>query len=125
MLLHRHHHRSASSADLRDAYTLSEAARTAYQKALSEHLPLAHIAEQSERPLFWFANSIIQIVEIFGKPPDETDHVRLTREIISELKLADDMMSLVAPKENKPRFVDLRVTKDDFERYMSWARTVY
>lgn len=108
-----------------DAYTLGDAARTAYQKALSERLPLAHIAEQSDRPQFWFANSIMQIVDIFGKPPDESDHVRLTRENTRELKLADDMSSLFVPGESKPRFVDLRVTKEEFERYMTWARTVY
>lgn len=124
MLLQRFH-RSTSSADLQGAYTLSDAGRAAYQKALNERLPLAHIAEQSERPQFWFANNILQVVDVYGKPPDEVGHVRLTREITSGLKLADDMSALVAPGEDQPRFVDLRVTKEEFERYMKWARTVY
>jgi hypothetical protein len=124
MLLQRFQ-RSASSAPLQDATTLSDAGRVAYRKALNERLPLAHIAEQSERPQFWFANNILQVVDVYGKPPDEADHVRLTREVASGLKLADDMSALVAPGEDQPRFVDLRVTKEEFERYMKWARTVY
>jgi hypothetical protein len=124
MLLQRFH-LSASSAALQSAYTLSNAARAAYQRALNERLPLAHIAEQSEQPQFWFANNILQVVDVYGKPPDEADHVRLAREITSSLKLRDDMSALVAPDEEQPRFADLRVTKEDLERYMKWARTVY
>ena len=124
MLLRRILH-PASSAAIEDAHTLPSGARAAYQKALSEHLPLANIAEQSDRPQYWFANSILQIVNVCGKAPDEPDHVSLTRETISGLKLADDMTSLFAPGEDRPRFVDLRVTKEEFERYIAWARTVY
>lgn len=80
MLLQRFR-RSTSSADLQGAYTLADAARAAYRKALSERLPLAYIAEQSERPQFWFANNILQVVDGYGKPPDEDDYVRLTRAV--------------------------------------------
>ena len=124
MLLQRFQ-RSASSAALQGAYMLSDAGRVAYQKALNERLPLAHIAEQSDRPQYWFANNILQVVDVLGKPPDEAGHVRLTREITSGLKLADDMSALVAPEEAQPRFVGLRVTQKEFDRYMVWARTVY
>jgi hypothetical protein len=124
MLLQRFH-RTASSVTLQGAETLPDAARTAYQRALNERLPLAHIAEQSERPQFWFANNILQVIDVYGKAPDEAGHGRLTREITSGLKLADDMSALVAPGEDQPRFVDLRVTKEELERYMTWARTVY
>lgn len=115
----------ASSATLDDADGLPAASRKAYQTALSERLPLAHIAEQSERPQYWFANSILQVVHVCGRSPDEPGHISLTREIISGLKLADDMASLYAPGEEQPRFVDLHVVKEEFERYMAWARTVY
>lgn len=116
---------SASSAMPDGADALRSAARTAYQIALSEHLPLAHIAEQSQRPQYWFANSMLQVVQVCGRSPDEPGHVRLTREIMSGLKLADDMMSVVAPGEEQPRFVDLHLAKEEFERYLVWARTVY
>jgi hypothetical protein len=124
MLLQRFQ-RSASSTALQGAHTLSDAGRVAYRKALNERLPLAHIAEQSDRPQFWFANNILQVVDVLGNPPDEAGHVRLTREITSGLKLADDMSALIASGEDRPRFVDLRVTKEQLERYMVWARTVY
>ena len=124
MLLQRFQ-RSASSTTLQCAHTLSDAGRVAYQKALNERLPLAHIAEQSNHPQFWFANNILQVVDVLGNPPEEAGHVRFTREITSGLKLTDDMSALVAPGEDQPRFVDLRVTKEEFERYMKWARTVY
>ena len=117
--------RSAASSEVESAYTLANAARAAYQKALNERLPLAHIAEQSERPQNWFANNILQIVDVFGLPPGEVDFVRLTREITSGLKLMDDMATLIDPDNGQPSYLDLRVTKEQFERYMKWARTVY
>ena len=116
---------TSSSAPIRDAYLLPGAARAAYQKALSEKLPLAHIADQSERPQLWFANNILQVVGVHGKSPDDGEYVHLTRETTGGLKLMDDMTALVAPDEERPRYVDLRVTKADFDRYMEWARTVY
>lgn len=104
---------------------MANAARAAYQKALNERLSLAHIADQSERPQYWFANNILQIVDVFGLPPGEADFVRLTREITRSMKLMDDMATLVDPDEGRPSCLDLRVTKEQFERYMKWARTVY
>ncbi|MDE2112600.1 MAG: hypothetical protein KGJ79_15775 [Alphaproteobacteria bacterium] len=124
MLLKRFH-RTASSAALQGADALADAARAAYQKALNEHLPLAHIAEQSGHPQYWFANNILQVIDVYGKSPDEAGHGRLTREITSGLKLVDDMSALIAPGETRPRFVELLVTKEEFERYMAWARSVY
>ncbi len=124
MLLRRIFH-PASSATLDNADALPAASRSAYQTALSERLPLAHIAEQSARPQYWFANSILQVVHVCGRSPDEPRHISLTREIISGLKLADDMASLFAPGEEQPKFVDLHVTNEEFERYLAWARTVY
>lgn len=108
-----------------DAIALSGAGLAAYQKALSEHLSLAHIAEQSGRPQFWFANNILHVVEAEAKRPGESGLVRLTHEIVRDLKLADDMSELALPGEDQPRFVDLAITTGEFERYMVWARTVY
>ncbi|MDE2182193.1 MAG: hypothetical protein KGJ78_04160 [Alphaproteobacteria bacterium] len=109
----------------RSACSLSEAGLTTYQKALKERLPLAHIAEQSERPQFWFANNILQILGVQAKAPGGDDFVHLTRETTNGLKLADDMTTLAAPDEIQPRYTELRITSADLERYMEWARTVY
>jgi hypothetical protein len=124
MLFQRIQH-PASSSEIKEAEILATAARRAYQKALNERLPLAHIAEQSERPQYWFANNMLQVVEVYGLPAGEADFVSLTREITSGLKLMDDMATLVDPDENQPRYGELRVTKAQFERYLKWARTVY
>jgi hypothetical protein len=124
MLFQRIQH-PASSSDIKQAYTLANAARRAYQTALNERLPLAHIAEQSERPQYWFANNMLQVVEVYGLPAGEADFVSLTREITSSLKLMDDMATLVEPEESQPRYGDLRITNEQFERYLKWARTVY
>jgi hypothetical protein len=93
--------------------------------ALKEKLPLAHIAEQSERPQFWFANNILQILGVHGKAPGDTDFVHLTRDKTSGLKLAEDMTTLVAADDTRPRYIGLHVTGADIEKYMEWARTVY
>jgi hypothetical protein len=113
------------SSDLENAQTLASAGRAVYQKALNERLPLAHIAEQSGRPQYWFANNILQIVHAYGSPPAKAEHVLLTREITNSLKLSDDMLALTEPKKSDPSYIDLRVTGDQLERYMTWARTVY
>jgi hypothetical protein len=115
----------ASASYIKQAYTLANAARRAYQTALNERLPLAHIAEQSERPQYWFANNMLQVIEVCGLPSGEADFVSLTREITSGLKLMDDMATLVEPEASQPRYGELRVTKEQFERYLKWARTVY
>jgi hypothetical protein len=116
---------SRSSSNLKDAAALATAARAAYQTALNERLPLAHIAEQSGRPQFWFANNIVQIVEIYGSPPGQSKHVCLTREVTNGLTLSEDMAALAHAGAEQPSYVDLRVTREQFERYMTWARTVY
>ena len=109
---------------LEGAPTLASAGHVAYQKALNERLALAYIAEQSGRAQYWFANNMLQVVGVYGAPPQATDHVLLTRDITSALKLSDDMVSLTEPGEDAPIYVDLRVTADQFDRYMDWARTV-
>jgi hypothetical protein len=124
MLMRRVHSPSSSSA-IRGSSKLSEAGLQAYQKALKERLPLAHIADQSARPQFWFANNIWQVVGVFGKVPGDVDFLHLTRAETGDLKLADDMVALFAPDDEGLRYEDLRVSKADFEKYMEWARTVY
>lgn len=118
-------HLSASSVDIKGAPVLAYAGRVAYQKALNERLPLANIAEQSEHSQYWFANNILLVVDVYATPPGEANHIVLTRELISGLKLADDMSALIDLDDNQPKYVDLRVTKEQLERYMKWARTVY
>jgi len=115
---------SSAPDNLASAPTLAVAGRTAYQKALNERLALAHIAEQSGRAQYWFANNLLQVVDAYGSPPAKADHVLLTRDITGALKLSDDMMTLTAPGQTEPRYFDLRVTADQFDRYMDWARTV-
>ena len=104
--------------------SLIDAARGAYQLTLSEGLSLAHIAEQSGRPQYWFANSILHVVEVLGLPPGGDSRQALTRDLVAGLKLADDMSVLIAA-DGEPAFGDLLVTDAQFERYMAWARTVY
>ena len=106
------------------APTLANAGRSAYQKALHERLALAHIAEQSGRAQYWFANNILQVIGGYGSTPQKSDHVLLTRDITSALKLSDDMTALTAQGQTEPRYIDLRITTDQFDRYMAWARTV-
>jgi len=110
--------------NLESAPTLASAGHVAYQKALNERLALAFIAEQSGRAQYWFANNMLQVVGAYGSPPEKSDPALLTRDITSALKLSDDMVVLTEPGEDAPVYVDLRVTADQFDRYMDWARTV-
>ncbi len=110
---------------VRTAVSLAEAGLIVYQKALKLHLPLAHIAEQSGRPQYWFANHIIQIVGVYGRASGEQGLDRLTRENTVGLKLDDDMAALFAADEPQPRYGDLQSDKADIDKYLDWARTVY
>ncbi len=117
--------RAAKAVDVKGAHMLADAARNVYQQTLSEGLPLAHIAEQTGRPQYWFANNILQVVEVYGQPQGEAGHTPLTRNVIAGLKLADDISALIVPETGATEFSDLRIKKDQIERYMAWARTVY
>lgn len=105
--------------------SLAEAGLTAYQKALKEKLPLARIAEQSQRPQLWFAKHILQIIGADAKAPGRPDLVHLSRETAAGLNLADEMTMLQAPNETQPRYVELQVSRADIDKYLEWARTVF
>jgi hypothetical protein len=113
------------SSTMRSANQLAEAGLTAYQMALKERLPLAHIAEQSERPQYWFANNMLQVVGVYGTLPGVEDFLHLTRKDTGGLTLIDNMTALISPETEAPRYEDLRIPSTDFEKYMEWARTVY
>lgn len=115
---------TAATDDLCNALSLIDAARGAYQQALSEGLSLAYIAEQSGRPQYWFAANILLVVDVQGQRSGETAHQVLTRGLMAGLKLANDMLVAISD-DGQPAFTDLRVTSAAFERYMAWARTVY
>jgi hypothetical protein len=110
--------------DLADTLYLCDAARWVYQQVLSEGLPLAHIAEQSGRPQYWFANSMLHIVDVEGRRANADAAIPLTRGVLAANKLADDMQGLVDPDTGDVEFADLQVTPEQRDRYMDWARTV-
>lgn len=105
--------------------SLAEAGLTAYQRALKESLPLARIAEQSQRPQLWFAKHILEIIGADAKAPGRPGVVHLSRETTSGLNLADEMTALQAPNEAQPRYVELQIRRADIEKYLEWARTVF
>lgn len=107
------------------AYPLPEAGLTAYQRAMKERLPLAHIAEQTERPQYWFAKNILLVLGAFGTQADGAEPIHLTRDATAGLELVDDMTALTAPGESTPRYTGLHISSADLEKYMEWARTVY
>jgi hypothetical protein len=114
-----------ASSSLHSANRLAEAGLTAYQMALKERLPLAHIAEQSERPQYWFANNMLQVIGVYGTEPGEETFLHLTRTETSGLTLTDDMTALVSPEADRRLYESLCVPPADFNKYMEWARTVY
>lgn len=113
------------SSKLRSAHSLAEAGLTAYQMALKERLPLAHIAEQAPRPQYWFANNMLQVIGVYGTAPGQEDYLHLTRRQTGSLTLADDMTVLKAPDSDVRLYENLRIPPADFDKYMEWARTVY
>jgi hypothetical protein len=123
-MLFRRVNKSSASADLKSANSLAAGAQTIYDMAKKERWPLAYIAERSGRPVYWFAENVLRVVDVYGHRPDEADYVRLTREVVSGLTLTDDMSALVAADTAAPRYVDLRVTGAELARYINWARTV-
>ena len=123
-MLFRRFRKTRASADVKGADSLAQGAQSIYGAAKKERWPLTHIAEQSGRPIYWFAESMLRVVSVFGRRPDEAEFVCLTRELISGHALVEDMSALVAPDPASPRFIDLRVSKLEQTRYSDWARTV-
>jgi len=115
-------HRLQPSKD--STSSLAVAGRKAYQIALQEKLALAAIAEQSGRAPYWFASNLLLVVETYGTAAGETEPVLLSHDAINGLKLADDMLSLVAQGASDPAYTELCISAEQFERYLTWARTV-
>ncbi|MDR3526911.1 MAG: hypothetical protein P4L57_06490 [Rhizomicrobium sp.] len=110
------------SNGLETASSLAVAGRKAYQIALQERLALATIAEQSGRAPYWFASNLLLVVDTYGSQAEMV--VLLTREATNGLKLSDDMLSLVTPGSRDAIYGDLKISAEQFERYLKWARTV-
>jgi hypothetical protein len=112
---------------LRGAYTLAKAAQLALETARREHLPLAFIAtkENADRPEFYFGKDITRVVQVYGRRSSEADLEQISREQLVQLTLADDMNSLSGRNEDSPRFIDLRITRSDFKKYMESIRHVW
>lgn len=117
--------RNVASTDLGSAFALVDAARRVYQVALSEGLSLAHIAEQSGHPQYWFANSLLHVVDVYGVRTGEAAHILLERGMLADLKLSDDMLVLIGPDDGQTKCSDLRTPPEQVDRYLVWARTVY
>lgn len=123
-MLFRRVNKPRASADLKQSDTLAQGAGVTYDAAKKEKLPLAYVAEQSGNPVFWFANSILHVVTVYGRRTDEADYVHLTREVTGKHTLAKDMTALTAADTTSTDYVDLRLTKSELALYMDWARTV-
>jgi hypothetical protein len=103
------------SASMHSAFLLAEAGLTAYQMALKERLPLAHIAEQSERPQYWFANNMLQVIGVYGTVVGAQDFLHFSRKETGGLALVDDMTALVSPEADKRLYENLRIPAADFD----------
>lgn len=117
--------RADASNDSTDAYTLAEAAAAVLENARRETLALAHVAEQSGRPQYWFAANMLTVIAVEGLGADAAAAIVLTRALIADLTLADDMMALISAGEGHPIYTGLTVRAAELARYLAWARTVY
>lgn len=118
--------RSKPAKSNAEPYALADAALQALDVARREHWALLSIATLNgeERARHWFAASLLEIVSVQGRRPDSIQSETLTMALRRNLTLTDDIGGLVAAGDNEPRFVDLRVTHAEFEKYLAWARTV-
>jgi hypothetical protein len=102
---------------------LAEGAAHAYDEARREGLVLARIAER--HPLgahAFFADSLLRLGAVLGRPSGQSEHVPLSREKVATLAPTRDLSGLNS--ETEPRIGDLRVPPAELKRYLAWARTV-
>lgn len=117
--------RRADASNQSVATTLAEAAEAALACARRETLALAHVAEQSGRAQYWFASNILTVVTVTASRPGEGGRVALTRALMADLVLSEDMAALVSAGDGQIVFTALNVSAAELERYLAWARTVY
>jgi len=117
--------RSESLKSKPETYALEDAAKRVLEIARKEKLPLAYIAARGgeERAQYWFANNLLHVVSGEGRRPDTDETEILSREKIGELTLDDDMRALRIRGAARPTFVDLRVSRAEFARYVEFVRT--
>jgi hypothetical protein len=107
--------------------TLAEASRVILDIARLERLPLLYMAERdgTGRGLYWFAENMIAIVGVRGKSPGADIPADLRSEETKGLRLDDDMTALRTSREEQPSFVDLKISRAQFLKYLDWVRTTW
>jgi hypothetical protein len=119
--------RSESKRAGQQIQTLADAAPRALQTVQSERLPLAYIAErggQDQAP-YWFANNMLRVVSVLGRPSATSSHEELTTQKLEGLALDANMSALRTAGGEKPKFVGLRVPHAQFVKYIEWMRTTH
>lgn len=116
--------RSDEKAAKRGVLALADAAVLVLQTATLERLPLLSIAQRDGRATHWFATNILDVVAVRGRRPHQAQSEILTKDLRDGLVLTDDMAVLRATNEERPRFIELTVTRIELMRYVKWARTV-
>jgi hypothetical protein len=108
------------------ARSLGEAARLAHALADAEGLPIGKTLAREGHAAGadgWYAESILNTVPVYGISggvPERID--ALAR---SGLHLTGGAESLGRDGDTKPAWRDLRVKREDFERYIEWLRSVW
>ena len=74
---------------------------------------------------YWFAENVIAIVGVRGKSPGADIPADLRPEETKGLRLDDDMTALRTSREEQPSFIDLKISRAQFLKYLDWARTTW
>ena len=105
-------------------FTLEEAAERALDVARREKLALVHIAEREGPPQFWFARNILKLVAVEGRRAGAAQFEALSKSTLEGCTLDAGMTRLFSPSETEPRVTEIQVPQGEFEKYLTWARTV-
>jgi hypothetical protein len=105
-------------------FTLEEAAERALDVARREKLAVVHIAEREGPAQFWFARNILKLVAVEGRRSGAAQFEALSKSTLEICTLDAGMAKLFAPSESEPRVTDIQVLQGEFEKYLTWARTV-
>jgi hypothetical protein len=117
--------RSESAKSSPRFYLLADGARRALEIATIEKLPLAYIASRNGegKAQYWFADNLLRIVCVEGRKPGTTANEALNAEKIDGLTLDEDMRAIRLMGSPEPSYVDLRIPRAEFVKYLEWLRT--
>jgi hypothetical protein len=97
--------------------SLLRAAELAEALAMAEHLPVATMQHDGVR---WHAAKMLKTVPVYGTREAKSERIELSADLV-----LDDAVQALVSRSGQTVWRDLKVKREDFQRYAVWLRSVW